>query len=265
MKKLIFLSLLIFSYANLAYSQEAELVLQAGHGLQINDIEYSPDGTKIATCSEDNTIKIWEIATGREMTTMFGHTKAVNDLAFAPDSKTLVSVSDDRKVIIWNVETGKSVKVISDHKNKVLGVDYSPSGEYFATCGADKVVLLHNVSSGKSEELYEFKSEVNRVKFLNSGNVLYTETDRLLSKNAFFTIPQGKMVTWVPGGGATSISFDSEDKKFMVGRVQYGTPSINIIKDWNQITDWKKVKSRCGRVYILTTFKIQLVNSRFLH
>ncbi|MGB4974076.1 MAG: caspase family protein [Cyclobacteriaceae bacterium] len=242
MKKWILLSWLIVSYVTLCYSQDVELVLQSGHGLQINDIEYSPDGTKIATCSEDFTIKIWEIATGKEMTTMFGHTKAVNDLAFAPDSKTLVSVGDDNKVIIWEVESGKSLKVISDHKNKVLGVDYSLKGDYFATCGMDKVVLLHNVASGKIKELYEFNSEVNRVKFLNSGDYLYAETDKLLSKNAFFSIPQGKMVTWIPGGGATSISFDSEDKKFMVGRVQYGTPTISIIKDWNMITDWKKSK-----------------------
>lgn len=240
MKKWILLSLHILFYGSLCNGQDVELVLQAGHGLQINDIEYSPDGTKIATCSEDFTIKIWEIATGKEMTTLFGHTKAVNDLAFAPDAKTLVSVGDDNKVIIWDVASGKSIKVIKEHKNKVLGVDYSPTGEYFATCGKDKTVLLHNASSGKIKELAEFKSEVNRVKFLNSGNYLYTETDRLLSKNAFFTIPQGKMVTWIPGGGATSISFDAEDKKFMVGRVQYGTPSINIIKDWNKISDWKK-------------------------
>jgi WD40 repeat protein len=232
-----------------------ELVLQAGHGLQINDIEYSPDGTKIATCSEDFTIKIWEIATGKEMTTMFGHTKAVNDLAFAPDSKTLVSVGDDNKVIIWDVEAGKSIKIIKEHKNKVLGVDYSPSGEYFATCGKDKTVLLHNVSSGKIKELAEFKSEVNRVKFLNSGDYLYTETDRLLSKNAFFTIPQGKMVTWVPGGGATSVSFDSKDTKFMVGRVQFGAPSINIIKDWNKITDWKKSKEPLWKSLIPYNFQ----------
>lgn len=242
MKKWILLSYLIISRFSPCFSQDIELVLQAGHGLEINDIEYSPDGTKIATCSEDYTIKIWEIATGKEMTTMFGHTKAVNDLAFSPDSKALVSVGDDRKVIIWDVETGKSLKVISEHKNKVLGVDYSPTGEYFATCGTDKVVLLHNVSTGKIKELYEFNSEVNRVKFLNSGDVLYTETDKLLSKNAFFTIPQGKMLTWIPGGGATSISFDSEDKKFMIGRVVYGTSSVNIIKDWNMITDWKKSK-----------------------
>jgi WD40 repeat protein len=255
MKKWLLLSSFILTYSSFCYSQDTELVLQAGHGQVINDIEYSPDGTKIATCSEDFTIKIWEIATGKEMTTMFGHTKAVNDLAFAPDSKTLVSVGDDKKVIIWDVESGKTIKVISDHKNKVLGVDYSPTGEYFATCGKDKVVLLHTVSSGKVKELAEFKSEVNRLKFLNSGEYLYTETDRLLSKNAFLTIPQGKMVTWVPGGGATSISFDSKDEKFMIGRVQFGQSSINIIKDWNKITDWKKSKEPLWKSLIPMNFQ----------
>ncbi|MEQ9402496.1 MAG: WD40 repeat domain-containing protein [Cyclobacteriaceae bacterium] len=249
------ITVLLFACFFLAQSQSPELVIQTGHHLAINDIEYSPDGKIVATCSDDNTIKLWEIATGKEMQTLFGHSKRVNDIAFSPNSKTLISVSDDRKVIIWNLENGEISKVIKEHKNKVLSVDYSPRGDYFATCGQDKVVLLHDVSTGKVKELYEFKSEVNRVKFLNSGEYLYTETDKILSKNAFFSIPQGKMVTWVPGGGATSISFDSEDKKFLVGRVNFGSPNVSIIKDWNLITDWKKSKEPLWKSFIPYNFQ----------
>ncbi|MEO9483182.1 MAG: caspase family protein [Ekhidna sp.] len=237
------------------HAQSPELIIQTGHQLAINDMEYSPDGRIVASCSEDNTVKLWEIATGKEMQTLSGHSKAVNDIVFSPDSRTLISVGDDRKVIIWNVDTGEKIKTIAEHKNKVLSVDYSPKGDYFATAGKDKVVLLHNVFTGKIKELYEFKSEVNRIKFLNSGDYLYTETDKLLSKNAFFTIPQGKMVTWVPGGGATSISFDAADKKFLVGRVNYGTPSVSIIKDWNKITDWKKSKEPLWKSFFPYNFQ----------
>ncbi|MEP0986117.1 caspase family protein [Ekhidna sp.] len=251
------LSILLFFtvFFSFLYAQTPELVIQTGHQLAINDMEYSPDGKIVASCSEDNTIKLWEIATGKEMQTLYGHSKAVNDIAFSPDSKTLISVGDDRKVIIWEVETGKMVKTINEHKNRVLSVDYSPKGDYFATAGKDKVVLLHNVSSGKIKELYEFKSEVNRIKFLNSGDYLYTETDKLLSRNAFFSIPQGKMVTWVPGGGGTSISFDAADEKFLVGRVNYGTPMVSIIKDWNMISDWKKSKEPLWKSFFPYNFQ----------
>lgn len=233
---------LLLSFFLFAQSQTPELIIQSGHSLAINDMEYSPDGKIVASCSEDNTVKLWEIATGKEMQTLYGHSKAVNDIAFSPDAKTLVSVSDDKKVILWDVATGKKLKTIKEHKNRVLTVDFSPKGGYFATAGKDKTVLLHNVSSGKIKELYEFKSEVNKLKFLNSGEYLYTETDKLLSKNAFFSIPQGKMITWVPGGGGTSISFDQTDTKFLVGRVSYGSPMVAIIKDWNKISDWRKSK-----------------------
>lgn len=223
-------------------AQGPELVVQSGHSAVINDIEYSPDGKYIATCSDDNTVKIWEIATGKEMTTLYEHTKPVNDIAFSPDSKQLVSVSDDRKVIIWDLVKGVPDKIIKEHKNKVLCVDYSPNGEFFATGGKDKVIRLHDVVKGKSSELYAFKSEINKLKFFDNGAYLYSETDRLLSKNAFFSIPKGKMEAWVPGGGATSVDFDSENQKFLAGRVSYGAAMINIIKDWREIQDWRKNK-----------------------
>ncbi|MEL7146075.1 MAG: hypothetical protein AAFO69_06880, partial [Bacteroidota bacterium] len=241
MKRFVVLLIIVFCFQSLLVTgQQPELIVQTGHAEAINKILYGVDGRHIITCSDDYTIKIWEVASGKEMRTLFAHTKSVNDIALSPDGTKIVSVSDDRKIIVWDFESGEILKEIKEHKNKVLTVDFSPTGEYFATGSKDKTVRLYNSKTYKAKELYAFKSEVNKVKFLNDGEHLYTETDALLSKNAFFTIPQGKMVTWVPGGGATAIDMDKANERFLVAREFGGQPTVNIITDWRKIKDWRK-------------------------
>jgi WD40 repeat protein len=52
-------------------------------------------------------LKVWDLASGRELRTLTGHSDAVNAVAVAPDGRRVVSASDDNTVKVWNVETGE--------------------------------------------------------------------------------------------------------------------------------------------------------------
>ncbi|WP_414518592.1 ribosome assembly protein 4, partial [Nostoc sp. PCC 9305] len=69
-----------------------------GHSSRVNSIGFSPDGKTLASGSDDKTIKLWDVSTGKAIKTLTGHSSSVLSVAFSPDGKTLASGSDDKTI-----------------------------------------------------------------------------------------------------------------------------------------------------------------------
>ncbi len=74
----------------------------------IASVAYSPDGGRVASASSDETIKLWDTETGREVRTLRGHSKGINRLAYSPDGRRLASASHDGTVKLWDAASGRS-------------------------------------------------------------------------------------------------------------------------------------------------------------
>jgi WD40 repeat protein len=71
----------------------------------VNAVAFSPDGKRLASASNDRTVKVWEAQTGQEVLTLKGHAGAVYSVAFSPDGKRLASASYQR-VNVWDASLG---------------------------------------------------------------------------------------------------------------------------------------------------------------
>ena len=95
----------------------------------VNSVAFSPDGQRIVSGSWDQTLKIWDANTGKELQTLKGHTWWVHSVAFSPDGQRIVSGSEDKTVKIWDANNGKELQTLTGHTGAVWSVTFSPDGK----------------------------------------------------------------------------------------------------------------------------------------
>jgi WD40 repeat protein len=113
-------------------------------------VKFSPDGTRIATASDDKTARVWDSATGAAATQGDkSHSDKVESLVFSPDGTLLATASDDKTARVWNAGTGESIQTLRGHSGKVRSVVFSPDGRRVATAGQDRWVGVWDALTGQ--------------------------------------------------------------------------------------------------------------------
>src|SRR5450432_1202562 len=141
-------------------------------------VAFSPDGRTLASGSGNYSIKLWDIASGRELRTLTGHTGIVNSVAFAPGGRTLASASLDHTVKVWDVATGDELRTLRGHSELVLAVAYSPDGRTLASGSGDHSIKLWDVTSGRElRTLTGHSDTVHSVAFSPDGSTLLSGSD----------------------------------------------------------------------------------------
>ncbi len=144
-----------------------------GHEDIVSDVDFSPDGELLVTASEDNTIRFWDIETGRELAVLRGHKGAVTRTDFSPDGETLASSSGDKTVRLWRVSDGTELRVLK-HGGWVRGVRFHPSGKLIASASADSDVTMWDVETGaKLKSFHDYRLPGRDVAFSGDGNLVF--------------------------------------------------------------------------------------------
>jgi small GTP-binding protein len=91
-------------------------------------VAWSPDGRRALSGANDNTVRLWDVETGRCTRLLEGHTDRVLSVAWSPDGRRALSGADDKTVRLWDVETGRCTRVLEGHTAFVWSVAWSPDG-----------------------------------------------------------------------------------------------------------------------------------------
>lgn len=121
-----------------------------GHQKWVCSVAWNNNQKILASGSEDETIKLWEVDSGREILTIRGHSGYVNSVAFSPDGKILATGSDDKTIRIWEVQTGKLLCILGNwnrgeyfgHSGGVTAIAFHPNGQTLASASKDKNVKI---------------------------------------------------------------------------------------------------------------------------
>src|SRR5262249_5367801 len=124
------------------------LVLR-GHTARVIGVAFTPEGRRLASASEDSSLKVWDAASGECLLTLPGHTKPVTGVAFHPEGKQMASASRDETIKTWNAGTGENLLTLRVTGGPVLAIAFSPDGRRLASAGQDGRVRIWDANSGK--------------------------------------------------------------------------------------------------------------------
>ena len=205
-----------------------------GHKADIACLAYSSDGRRLASASDDGTVRIWDAIAGQESLCL----PEARKLAFSPDGRRLVTTSWDKTATVLDASTGQNILSLSGHTDMVEGQAYSPDGHQIATASLDQTIKLWDAATGKElRTLRGHTGGVASVSFNSDGRRLASGSKDQTIK--IWDVAEGRELLTLRGHTAgvldvaispdgTRLASTSLDGTVRVWNVETGEPTLTL-------------------------------------
>ncbi|MBI5092388.1 MAG: serine/threonine protein kinase [Candidatus Hydrogenedentes bacterium] len=199
-------------YYRLCHLDERTL---AGHGNAVPWAEYSPNGKRILTASDDSTAKVWDVASGAVLCTLTGHTDPVEQAHFSSDGTKIVTCSYDKTAKIWDAASGNERVALTGHTDWVMTAEFSPDATRVVTASDDKTAKVWDAASGKEMfTLVGHTAGLRMARFYPDGRDIITVSADATAK--VWDASTGQQVRSLSHGGAVmSASFTADGARML--------------------------------------------------
>ncbi|MBI1310167.1 hypothetical protein GC176_02585 [bacterium] len=202
---------------------------------------FTPDGERAVTVSSDESVRLWDLATGKEIRQYNGHTGPLYCAAISGDGRTLVTGAQDNTLRLWDVPQPRPVLSLTGHQGVAGGLAISPDGNLVVSGAADKTVRLWNLSE-VSQSIAAKKPQfaAGSDYSLRSGHREAVTAAAWRNDAAYFATgdADGRVLVWSPyldvvqggigqhAGGVTGLAFPTNNQQLI------STGGDGVIRFW---------------------------------
>lgn len=199
-----------------------------GHRDYVYDVAFSHDGSRIATCGYDKSIRVWDPSTGRPVSVLLEHTEAVYAVAFSADDQWIASAGGDRAVKLWDVKTAARLYTLGEAEDSVLTVSFHPTKPVLAAAGADKTIRVWRLTAQGGTQIWSTRTgdaPVLRIAYSPDGRWLASAAADRTVKVWDATTGQEVRALETQPEWAQALAWSPDGKTLVVGR-RDGTVSL---------------------------------------
>ncbi len=126
----------------------AESLVLRGHERWVAAVQFSPDGKRLVSGGEDESVKVWDARTGTLLWSVRENGSAVTAVAFSPDGKRVVAGRWDGVLKVRAAQDGRLLTTLRGHAENITAVVFSPDGKRIASGSGDDTLKIWDAESG---------------------------------------------------------------------------------------------------------------------